>query len=100
VADRHNAGIAVRNEAAVALSRYYGITIATCIPYDPESKGGSESTVKLAKADLVPTEYNLRDGYGSMSELEAACAEVAAGFKRPGPRRDPAATTGAVGHRA
>ncbi len=28
----------------------------------------------------MPTEYNLRDGYGSMSELEAACAEVAAGF--------------------
>jgi hypothetical protein len=34
--------------------------------------------VRIAKADLVPTEYNLRDDYGSFSELEAACAEVAA----------------------
>lgn len=78
VTDRHIAGVAVRNQAVVAVSRYYGITIATCVPADPESKGGSESTVKLAKADLVPTAYNLRDDYASLSELEAACAEVAA----------------------
>jgi hypothetical protein len=80
VTDRHIAGVAVRNQGALAVSRYYGITIATCVPYDPESKGGSESTVKLAKADLVPTEYNLLDGYASFAELEAACAEVAAGL--------------------
>jgi hypothetical protein len=24
-------------------------------------KGGSEATVKIAKADLVPTDHNLRD---------------------------------------
>jgi hypothetical protein len=30
--------------------------------------------VKLAKADLVPTGANLREGYGSFAELEAACA--------------------------
>lgn len=80
VTDRHIAGIAVRNRTAVDVSRYYGITIATCVPADPESKGGSESSVKLAKADLVPTEYNLRDAYRSFDELEATCAEVAAGF--------------------
>lgn len=80
VTDRHIAGIAVRNQAAVDVSRYYGVTIATCVPFDPESKGGSESSVKIAKADLVPTDYNLRDGYGCLAELEAACAEVAAGF--------------------
>lgn len=80
VTDGHIAGIAVRNRDALAVSRYYGVTIATCIPYDPESKGGSESTVKIAKADLVPTDYNLRDDYGTFAELEAACAEVAAGF--------------------
>lgn len=43
-----------------------------------DDKGGSESRVKLAKADLVPSDYNLRDGYGSFHELEVACAEVAA----------------------
>ena len=78
VTDRHIAGVAVRNQMAVEVSRYYGITIATCVPFDPESKGGSESSVKLAKADLVPTDYNLLDGYGSFHELEVACAEVAA----------------------
>lgn len=76
VTDRHIAGIAVRNRTAVDVSRYYGVTIATCVPYDPESKGGSESTVKLAKADLVPTEYNLRDEYRSFADLEATCTET------------------------
>ncbi|MDP9402457.1 MAG: IS21 family transposase [Actinomycetota bacterium] len=80
VTDRHIAGIAVRNQQAVALSRYYGVTIATCVPADPESKGGSESTVKIAKADLVPTEYNLVEHYASFAELEAACDQVAEQF--------------------
>ena len=70
----HVAGIPVRNPGAVEFGRHYGVTVATCVPYDPASKGGSESTVKLAKADLVPTEANLREEYGSFAELEAACA--------------------------
>ena len=45
VTDRHIAGIAVRNPQIVAVAHYYGLTIATCVPADPESKGGSESTV-------------------------------------------------------
>ena len=69
----HVAGIPVRNPAAVELGRHYGLTVATCVPYDPASKGGSESTVKVAKADLVPTDANLLPGYGSFAELEAAC---------------------------
>lgn len=71
----HVAGVPVRNPAAVAFGRYYGLTVATCLPADPQTKGGSEATVRIAKADLVPTEANLRDGYGSFAELEAACAE-------------------------
>jgi hypothetical protein len=69
----HVAGLPVRNPSAVALGRHYGLTVATCVPYDPASKGGSESTVKLAKADLVPTGANLLPAYGSFAELEAAC---------------------------
>ena len=53
--------------------RHYGLTVATCVPYDPASKGGSESTVKIAKADLVPTDANLLEEYASFAELEAAC---------------------------
>ncbi|MFD9722290.1 hypothetical protein [Streptomyces sp. NPDC059072] len=32
----------------------------TCLPADPETKGGSEATVRIAKADLVPRDVNLR----------------------------------------
>jgi hypothetical protein len=69
----HVAGIPVRNPGAVEFGRHYGLTVATCVPYDPASKGGSESTVKLAKADIVPTDANLLPAYGSFAELEAAC---------------------------
>jgi len=71
----HVAGIAVRNQQTVAFARHYGLTVHTCEPADPASKGGSENTVKLAKADLVPTETNLREAYASFAELEAACEQ-------------------------
>jgi hypothetical protein len=70
----HVAGIPVRNPAAVTFARHYGLTIATCVPADPASKGGSEATVRVAKADLVPTAANLLAEYASFAELEAACA--------------------------
>jgi hypothetical protein len=73
VAVDHVCGIAVRNPQIVEVARHYGLTIATCVPADPESKGGSEATVKIAKADLVPTEHNLRPTYRSFGESEAAC---------------------------
>ena len=80
VTDRHIAGIAVRNRTAVDVSRYYGVTLATCVPADPESKGGSESTVKIAKADLVPTAYNLVEDYRSFAELGEAARALADGL--------------------
>jgi transposase len=70
----HVASIAVRHPQIVAAGRHYGITIATCVPADPESKGGSEATVRIAKRDVVPTEVNLRDAYGAFVELEQACS--------------------------
>lgn len=82
VTDRHIAGIAVRNRTAVDVARYYGVTIATCVPFDPESKGGSEAAVRVAKADLVPTVYNLVDGYRSFAELDAACAGLMENLNR------------------
>ena len=69
----HVAGIAVRNPAMVAFARHYGVTVHTCEPCDPASKGGSESTVKIAKADLVPKDTNLLDAYDYFAQLEAAC---------------------------
>jgi len=75
VTTAHVAGMAVRHRLIVEAGAHYGVTIATCVPADPESKGGSEATVRIAKADLVPTEVNLRDGYGSWSELVEACEE-------------------------
>ena len=69
----HIAGIAVRHPEMVAVGGHYGITVATCVPADPESKGGSEATVRIAKADLVPTDANLRGDYTSWAELAEAC---------------------------
>jgi transposase len=66
-------GIAVRNPQIVSVGRHYGLTIATCVPADPESKGGSEATVRIAKADLVATAHNLRPAYEDFAELELAC---------------------------
>jgi Mu transposase-like protein len=71
----HVAGIPVRHPDMVALGRHYGCTVETCRPFDPESKGGTEATVKIAKADLVPAEANLREEYASFGELEAACEQ-------------------------
>lgn len=70
------AGIALRHPNIVAASRHYGLVIHTCKSADPESKGGSEATVRIAKADIVPTTANLLEAYDSFSELEAACREA------------------------
>lgn len=74
----HIARIAVRNPQLATIGRYYGTTVRTCMPADPASKGGSESTVRIAKRDLVPTLVNLRDAYAHFTELEQACAEFCA----------------------
>lgn len=73
VTTEHVAGIAIRNPAMVAAGRHYGLTLKTCMPADPASKGGSESTVRVAKADLVPTDTNLLPEYESFAGLEAGC---------------------------
>jgi transposase len=69
----HVAGIAVRHPEMVAVGAHYGVSVETCVPADPESKGGVEATVRVAKADLVPTDANLLEGYSSFAELVEAC---------------------------
>jgi hypothetical protein len=71
----HVCGIAVRNPQIVSVARHYGVSIQTCVPADPQSKGGSEATVRVAKADLLPADHNLRPEYSSFAELEAACQQ-------------------------
>ena len=73
VTTEHIAGISVRHPLMVACGAHYGTTITTCQPADPQSKGGSEATVRIAKADLVPTTANLRPAYSSWAELVGAC---------------------------
>lgn len=73
----HIAKISVRHPQMVELGRHYGCVVHTCEPFDPESKGGVENTVKIAKADLVPTTTNLRSAYGSFAALQDACASWA-----------------------
>ncbi len=69
----HVAGVPVRNPQTVDFARHYGVTMLTCQPADPASKGGVEASVKLAKADIVPTDINLLPAYASFADVEAAC---------------------------
>ena len=74
----HVAGVPVRNRETVSFGRHYGVSVLTCAPADPASKGGVEAAVKVAKADLVPTDTNLLDEYATFAELEQACLEFMA----------------------
>ena len=80
----HVAGVPVRHPDLVAVARHYGTTVHTCVPYDPQSKGGTEATVRIAKGDLVPTEATELDEYASFEELRAACEAFM--LKVDGPR--------------
>ena len=72
----HIAGVPVRNRPAVTFGRYYGISVLTCQPADPASKGGVENAVKLAKADIVPTETNLLPQYATFAERRSSMLGV------------------------
>ncbi|MDQ3573847.1 MAG: IS21 family transposase [Actinomycetota bacterium] len=74
----HVARIAIRNPDMVAATGHYGLTVATCLPADAPSKGGSEATVRVAKADLVPTDANLLAEYADWAALEVACESFCA----------------------
>jgi transposase len=50
----HIARVPVRHPDVVSAGRYYWMTIRTCVPADPQSKGGAEATVRIAKADWCP----------------------------------------------
>jgi len=76
VTTTHICRVAVRHPDIVAASRHYGLVIHTCTPADPQSKGGSEASVRIAKADLVPTNENLLEVYDSFAELSVACREA------------------------
>ena len=78
VTTEHIAGIAVRNAQLVDWAAHYLVTVHTCVPADPASKGGTEAAVRIAKADLVPTDANLAENYDTFAELEAACANFTA----------------------
>jgi len=69
----HVAGIVVRHPEMVAVVGHYGVTVETCVPADPESRGGVEATVRIATADLVPTDASLRAAYRLWAELVEAC---------------------------
>ena len=87
------ARIPVRHPELVKMGRHYGLTVATCVVADPESKGGSEATVRIAEADLVPSGANLLPAYSSFSELVDACqafCEMVNGREHRATRRVPA----------
>jgi transposase len=80
VTTRHVAGLAVRNREILGVAHYYGIGVHTCVVADPESKGGTEATVRIAKADVLPRPDNLVAAYSDFAALEKACAEATERF--------------------
>ena len=84
----HVAGIPVRHPEMVALGRHYGCKVETCVPFDPESKGGVEATVKIAKADLVPSEANLLPAVRQLRRARGGLPAVLRAGQRPGPPGD------------
>ena len=98
----HVARVAIRNPDMVAAAGHYGLSVVTCLPADAPSKGGSEATVRVAKADLVPTDANLLGDYADWAALEAACETFCAGVNaRPHrvTRRPPVEMLGEEQHR-
>nr|WP_240974787.1 IS21 family transposase [Arthrobacter sp. SF27] len=73
VTTMHVAGVPVRNQQTLEFARHYGVSVLTCQPADPATKGGVEASVKLAKADIVPTDTNLLAEYTTFAGLESAC---------------------------
>jgi hypothetical protein len=70
----HVCGIAVRHPQIMAAARHYGLSIATCVPPTRSLRAARRRRFGSPRADLVPTDHNLRDEYDSFAELEAACA--------------------------
>jgi transposase len=46
----HVAGIPIRHPEMVAAGRHYGSVVRTCVPCDPETKGGSEPCARSGVA--------------------------------------------------
>jgi transposase len=80
VTTRHVAGLAVRNRELLGVAHYYGVGVHTCVVADPESKGGTEATVRIAKADVLPRPDNLVAAYEDFAALERACVEATTRF--------------------
>ena len=53
----HIAGIPVRNPQLVGFAEHYAVVVHTCVPADPASKGGTESSVKISKARPRPQRH-------------------------------------------
>ena len=50
----HVAGIAVRHREIVAVGGHYGVTVATCVPADPESKAGQRRRCESPRPTWCP----------------------------------------------
>ena len=60
----HIARIAVRNPTMVEVGRYYGLTLASCVPADPQSKGGSEATVRPPRNGPIERQWSEESSSG------------------------------------
>ena len=69
----HVAGIAVRHPLIVAAGKHYGVTIATCVPADPESKGGLGGDCPRGEGRSGPNRHEPARQLRDWAELVDAC---------------------------
>lgn len=93
VTSEHIAGIPVRDPRLVAFAEHYSVSVHTYVPADPASKGGTESSVRISKADRSPrTPTCWRPTARSLSSKRPA--------RRSARRSTPARTGAPSGHRS
>jgi hypothetical protein len=81
----------------VQIGRHNEMTFRTSLPADLQSKGGSEGTAGIAKADLIPTDANPLADYHTFGQREAACREFCEQINARVHRADPPGPGGGAG---
>ena len=96
----HVAGVPVRHPEIVAVGRHYGMTVHTCVPYDPRVQGrvGVDGEDRQGRPGAGG-----REPAGGLPEFRRAGGGVPGGVRdseRAGPPGDVRGPGGAAGHRA
>jgi hypothetical protein len=83
---RPHGGLSLRHPVLLAAARHYGIQLRACVPAEAGGEGAGPGGVRVAAADLVPTEVGLPGAYSSFAELREDCRALNERANGPGVR--------------